>query len=422
MLALCGTCSLAGVVACSSDTGYDFGDQAGGKSTSSLGGASNVGGAGAPATAGGPPVIAAAGTATGGDTAAGAGTGGVAGSGAGGQSGGGGGTPSGGGSQGGSAGTAADPGTMGDGDFEAGPTYPKQSDLTSKGNPVGKSFSFTLSSSSSTIYTGLDTTLNDPRAFTRKIDVYIPAKYEDGTEAPYLVMNDGPEQLPNVKLALDNLTASSDPVRRLPAFVAIAVANGGGDSKGSERGLEYDTMSDRFARFIDTEVVPAVLANQSIKAAYPKLALTKNPDGHGAMGCSSGAAAALTMGWFRPDLFRRIITYSGTFVDQQDDDAAEEKMFPFGAWEYHSSMSLIANSAPKPLRIFLNVNEMDNRYTDAESTHHNWVMANQRTAAVLKAKNYHYRYVFGKAAGHCAAKVRDVTLADTLVWVWRGYP
>jgi enterochelin esterase family protein len=53
------------------------------------------------------------------------------------------------------------------------------------------------------------------------------------------------------------------------------------------------------------------------------------------MGCSSGAAAALTMGWFRPDLFRRIITYSGTFVDQQDDDAAEEKMFPFAAWEYH---------------------------------------------------------------------------------------
>jgi iron(III)-enterobactin esterase len=315
-----------------------------------------------------------------------------------------------------------DPGTLGDGDFEVGPSYPKQSDLTSKGSPVGKSFSFSMSSSSSTLYTGLDTTLNTPRAFTRKIDVYIPAKYEDGTEAPYLIMNDGPEQLPNVKLALDNLTASGDPSRRLPAFVAIAVANGGGDSKGSERGLEYDTMSDRFARFIDTEVVPAVLANSSIKAAYPKFALTKNPDGHGAMGCSSGAAAALAMGWFRPDLFRRLITYSGTFVDQQDDDAAEEKMFPFGAWEYHSGMSLIAKSPPKPLRIFLNVNETDNRSGDAESTHHNWVMANQRTAAALKAQNYHYRYVFGKSAGHCAAKVRDATLADTLVWVWRGYP
>ena len=49
-------------------------------------------------------------------------------------------------------------------------------------------------------------------------------------------------------------------------------------------------------------------------------------------------------------------------------------------------------------------------------------MANQRTAAALKAKNYHYRYVFAERAGHCQGKVRDSTLADTLVWMWRGYP
>jgi iron(III)-enterobactin esterase len=374
-----------------------------------MGGTSNVGGGGASATLGGSSASGSSGAAAGGQAGQSgqAGQGGHAGD-----------MPSG----NGGGGTAADPGTMGDGDFEVGPTYTKQSDLMPQGKPAGKSFSFTLSSSSSQIYTGLDTTLNSPRAFTRKIDVYIPAKYEAGKEAPYLIMNDGPEQLENVKLALDNLTASSDPARRLPAFVAIAVANGGGDSKGSERGLEYDTMSDRFARFIDTEVIPAVLAEPSIKAAYPNFALTKDPDGHGAMGCSSGAAAALTMGWFRPDLFRRIITYSGTFVDQQDDDAAEEKMFPLGAWEYHSSMALIKNTPPKPLRIFLNVNDADNRASDAESTHHNWVMANQRTAAALKEQNYHYRYVFGKSAGHCAGKVRDATLADTLVWVWRGYP
>jgi iron(III)-enterobactin esterase len=377
-------------------------------------GASTVGGGGVPTNSGGTSASGASGSATGGGTTGGGGAAG----GQGGQSGGFGGS----GGSGGGGGTSVDPGTMGDGDFEVGPTYTKQSDLTDKGNPAGKSFSFTMSSSSSAIYTGLDTTLNNPRAFTRKIDVYIPAKYEDGKEAPYLIMNDGPEQLDNVKRALDNLTLGTDPARRLPAFVAIAVANGGGDSKGSQRGLEYDTMSDRFARFIDTEVVPAVLADPSIKAAYPNFALTKDPDGHGAMGCSSGAAAALTMGWFRPDLFRRIITYSGTFVDQQDDDAAEEKMFPLGAWEYHSSMSLIAKTPPKPLRVFLNVNETDNRYNDAESTYHNWVMANERTAAAFKAQNYHYRYVFGKSAGHCAGKVRDATLADTLVWVWRGYP
>jgi enterochelin esterase family protein len=237
-----------------------------------------------------------------------------------------------------------------------------------------------------------------------------------------MVLQDGPDSLSNVKLALDNLTQDSTPAtRRLPPFIAISVANGGGDSKGSERGLEYDTMSDRFARFVDTEVLPAVLANSAIKAAYPNLKLTTDPDGRGSVGCSSGGAAALTMGWFRPDLFHRIVTYSGTFVDQQDDDAPEEKMYPLGAWEYHSGTSLIANSPVKPLRIFVNANDMDNGATAAESGHHNWLLANQRTAAALKAKNYHYRFVLGQGATHCDGKVRDATLADTLVWVWRGY-
>jgi len=314
------------------------------------------------------------------------------------------------------------PSSEGDGDFTVGPTYTKQSDLTSKGAPVGKSFSFTMQSADSKIYTGLDTTLTSPKAFSRSINVYVPAKYKDGTAAPLMIIHDGPGALGNVKLALDNLTASSDPARRLPAFIAIAVANGGGDSLGSERGLEYDTMSDRFARFIDSEVLPAVLANAQIKAAYPNLSFTTDPDGRGSIGCSSGGAAALTMVWFRPDLFRKAITYSGTFVDQQDTDAPEEKMFPFGAWEYHSSLALIANSDPKPLRIFLNVNERDNGATAAESGHHNWVLANQRTAAALKAKGYHYRYVFGQNAGHCEGGVQNATLADALVWVWRGYP
>lgn len=139
------------------------------------------------------------------------------------------------------------------------------------------------------------------------------------------------------------------------------------------------------------------------------------------MGCSSGGAAALTMGWFRPDLFRRLITYSGTFVDQQDDDAPEEAAYPLGAWEYHSGQKLIENSPKKPLRIFTHVSEHDNGAKLAEDTYHNWVMANERTAAALKAKGYDYRYVFSRATRHCDSKVFEHTLADTLVWMWRGY-
>ncbi len=311
----------------------------------------------------------------------------------------------------------------GNGNFIIGPEYEIQSDLTDKGNPQGKQFEFTMPLADSKIFRGDDKTL-DPRKDVRTkrtITVYVPAAYVDGTKAPILVMHDGPSNLNLVRNALDNLTISKDAERQLPAFIAIAVQNGGNDGKGSQRGLEYDTMSDRLARFINDEVLPAVLNNSEIKAAYPNIAFTEDPWGKAVMGCSSGGAAALSMGWFRPDLFRRLITYSGTFVDQQDDDAPEEADYPLGAWEYHSSMKLIENSEKKPLRIFTHVSENDLRAKDPEETYHNWVMANNRTADALKAKGYDYRYVFSKATRHCDGKVFQATLADTLVWMWKDY-
>ena len=316
------------------------------------------------------------------------------------------------------------PGTEGNGSFTVGPEYKTDPDLSDNGNPKGKAFEFTMLLADSKIFRGDDSTLEPekkPVRKERKIFVYVPAAYKDGTKAPILIIHDGPGQLNLVRNALDNLTISKDANRKLPAFIPIAVQNGGNDGKNSERGLEYDTMSDRLARFINDEVLPAVLKNAEIKAAYPKIAFTDNPWGRAVIGCSSGGAAALTMGWFRPDLFRRIIAYSGTFVGQQDDDAPEEAKFPLGAWEYHSGMKLIETGEKKPLRIFTHVSENDIRPKDPEETHHNWVMAGQRTAAALEAKGYDHRFVFSKATGHCDRRVFDQTLADTLVWLWRGY-
>ena len=325
------------------------------------------------------------------------------------------------------------PGSEGNGSFTVGPEYKIDPDLTDKGNPKGKFFQFTMKLADSKIFRGDDKTLQPEKKKVnteRNIYVYVPAEYKDGTKAPVLVIHDGPAQLVTregpgqpgmIRNALDNLTISKDPNRKLPAFIAIAVQNGGNDGKKSERGLEYDTMSDRLARFINDEVFPAVLNNPEIKAAYPHIAFTDNPWGRAVMGCSSGGAAALSMGWFRPDLFRRIIAYSGTFVDQQDDDAPEEAKFPLGAWEYHSGMKLIENSDKKPLRIFTHVSEHDNRENDPEETQHNWVMAGKRTEAALAAKGYPHRFVFSLATKHCDGRVYQLTLADTLVWIWRGY-
>lgn len=309
----------------------------------------------------------------------------------------------------------------GNGNFEIGPEYTTDPDLTDQGNPQGKLFEFSMPLAESQIFRGDDTTLDRSKTIRteRKIFVYVPAAYVDGTPASILVMHDGPSNLNLVRNALDNLTISDNPERKLPPFVAISVENGGDDSKGSQRGLEYDTMSDRLARFINDEVLPAVENLPELRAAYPNFSISDDPWQRGAMGCSSGGAAALSMGWFRPDLFRRLITYSGTFVDQQDDDAPEEQDYPLGAWEYHSSMKLIETSDPQPLRIFTHVAEFDLRPDDPEETYHNWVMANERTAAALAAKGYDYRYVFSRESRHCDGRVFQATLADTLVWMWR---
>jgi enterochelin esterase-like enzyme len=316
-----------------------------------------------------------------------------------------------------------DPGTMGDGNLMIMPPYGTQPDLTDKGNPKGKSFHFVMSSATSMFYKGDDPTLlaANMHTFMRAVDVYVPAAYKDGTPAPVLVIQDGPGELSLVRNALDNLTISKDPARKLPAFVVVAIANGGGDGRGSERGLEYDTMSGKYADFVTMEVLPAVIADANVKAAFPGLSFTDNPEGKATLGCSSGGAAALSMGWFRPNLFRRIITYSGTFVAQQNSTAPEAAMFPDGAWDYHSNLMLIQNSPVKPLRVFNNCNQNDLGATNPDTGMHNWVTANMRTAAALQAKGYHNRFVYAAGVGHCDYNVQTSTLADTLVWMWQGY-
>ena len=312
---------------------------------------------------------------------------------------------------------------FGGGDYIIGPDYVIDSDLKDNGNPKGRNFQFAMPLANSNIYRGTDASLDSKKPIRkeRKIYVYVPAAYKNGISAPILVMHDGPSRLSLVRNALDNLTISKDPMRKIPAFIIVSVQNGGNDSKGSQRGLEYDTISDRFVSFINDEVLPAVLKNPEIKAVYPDIAFTENPWGRATMGCSSGGAAALTMGWFRPDLFRRIITYSGTFVDQQDDDAPEEKIYPFGAWDYHSGKKLIEKSDRKPLRIFTHVSENDNGSNNPKTSHHNWVLANKRMAKLLKTKGYNYRFIYSRSSGHCDRRVYEHTLADTLVWMWQGY-
>lgn len=244
--------------------------------------------------------------------------------------------------------------------------------------------------------------------YKRQITVYIPAQYKPGAAAPFMVIHDGPKGKPNMTVPriLDNLIAQE----RVPALIAVMIANGGGDAQGHERGKEYDTMSGLFAEYIETEVLPRVEKNCNVE-------LTKDPDGRAAMGSSSGGSAALIMAWYRTDLYRRVLTTSGTFVNQQ---WPFDPKTPDGAWGFHKT--IIPNRQKKPIRLFISVGDRDllnpNVMRDGM---HDWVEANHRMAKVLKAKGYEYQYLFCRDSGHGIRNAKAQFLPHAIEWVWHGY-
>jgi iron(III)-enterobactin esterase len=292
------------------------------------------------------------------------------------------------------------------GDYVIGPPYHDAPELTPRDNvPKGIVYRFTMNSTESKLYPGISKTApGQVVPYQRRVTVYVPSQYVAGKPAPFLVSQDsmGAGQLPTI---LDNMIAD----HRLPPLVAVMIDSGGGDAQGSERGLEYDTVSGKYAEFIETEVLPKI--TQEYRVTF-----TKDPNGRMTMGGSSGGACAFTMAWFHPDLYHRVLSYSGTFVNQQSPLNPES---PHGAWEYHEHF--IPQSKRKPLRIWMHVGEMDLRYKDDESTLHNWPMANIRMAAALKAKGYKYQFVFARESGHVDGRVVRQTLPQALEWVWRGY-
>ena len=310
-----------------------------------------------------------------------------------------------------------------DGNFIVGPTHNPAPEMTVQDSvPQGTIVNFTMSSADSQMYPGvardagtfgtadpndpakLVVTTSHPTPYTRKVAVYVPKQYVAGTAAPFIVGADGPDQL--LFTALDNLIAQ----KRVPVMIAISIGNGSGDAQGSQRGLEYDTMSGRYAEFVETEVLPLAEKQANVK-------LTKDPEGRATMGCSSGAAAALIMAWYHPELYHRVLSYSGTYVNQQWPPSIET---PHGAWEFHER--LIANSPAKPIRIWMQVGDRDLYNPNVmRDNMHDWVVANENMAKVLAAKGYRYQFTFSKNAGHCDRAVKQQTLPQALEWLWKGY-
>jgi enterochelin esterase-like enzyme len=301
------------------------------------------------------------------------------------------------------------PGTVGDGMFTVGPTYTPSPYLTLMANaPTGFTASFTMDSSASAIFNGSD--LNPPYTWTRTITIFVPSQYVDGTESPFMVTSDGFYQ--DMMTVVQNLAGAADPTNTLPPLSIIGIENGPDTAGNSERSLEYDTVSNRYWRFVTQEVIPAVLSNTDLLAKYPNFKVTGDPNGRGGYGCSSGGPAVMGLAWFGD--FNRVFSFSGSYVAIQKTAA-----YPFGAWEY---TQMIADTpARQSLRVFLEVGQNDHGAGTPDSSHSDWVTSNQNMAMALATNGNHYRFIMADGAGHCDHAARNQVMPAGLVWLWQGY-
>jgi enterochelin esterase-like enzyme len=220
----------------------------------------------------------------------------------------------------------------------------------------------------------------------RSAQVYTPAGYVNGTPVAFMVFHDGGAYVNNFRIPVifDNLIAA----KKIPPMVGIFIPPSG------NRSGEYDTVSDRFGRYVITDVFPQV-ERLGIK-------LTTDPDAAGAGGHSSGGICAFTMAWFHPDRFRRVLSNSGSFLRLQNP----------GGDMYDA---LIRGAMPKkPIRTAMTVGTMD-------LSGQAWYNASERQYKALSEMGYNVRYIVINGGTHDQGSPMPTT-PDLIEWLWRGYP
>jgi enterochelin esterase-like enzyme len=265
-----------------------------------------------------------------------------------------------------------------DGEYQPGPDSQPQEDV-----PRG---TITLQRwHSSGIYAGSE----------RNYWLYVPEQYDPQTPAALMVFLDG-EYFLNEKLlptlnVLDNLIAKGD----IPTMIVLFVNPGeypgepiSNNIAHQPRQLEYDSQNDRFVRLLIEEIIP------EISSTY---AITDNPEQRGICGASSGAMAAWTAAWERPDAFRKVLSFIGSFVDIHGG---------------HSAAFNIRKFPPKPIRVLLQSgsNDQNLEYGD-------WPLANKTMASALAYADYDYRFIYGN--GRHDYKHASAILPDAMRWLWR---
>lgn len=226
--------------------------------------------------------------------------------------------------------------------------------------------------------------------------IYVPAQYQREKPANLMVFQDGHDYVGvkgawRVPVVFDNLIARGD----MPPTIAIFINPGhSGETKpasawkNNNRGKEYNTLGDTYARFLLEEIIPQVQKDYT---------LTDNPEGWAIAGASSGAICAFTVAWERPDKFRKVFSTIGSYVD-----LAGGHVYP----------SIIRLTERKPLRVYL-----QDGNSDLDNPYGNWPLANQQMAKALAFMNYDYTFTFGDGAHN--SKHGASIFPEAMKWLWR---
>ena len=226
--------------------------------------------------------------------------------------------------------------------------------------------------------------------------VYVPAQYDASRPIAFMIFLDGSGYAGNnvrVPVVLDNLIAKHDLPPMIAMFIDPGVMPALNDQAQNryERIFEYDSLTPRFANFLVEELIPEVAKRYN---------LSTDPNDHGIAGSSTGGVGAFVAAWNRPDRFRRVITWVGSFGNFRGADKLP---------------GLIRRTEPRPIRVFMQTGRQDLvNYAGS------WYLENPRMAAALEFAGNDVKIEVGED-GHSNRHGASI-LPDTLRWLWRDYP
>jgi enterochelin esterase-like enzyme len=249
--------------------------------------------------------------------------------------------------------------------------------------------------------------------------IYVPAEYDANVPAAVMVWNDGGQHVDRnggsrTQNVIDNLIHH----KKIPVMIQVFINPGdisqaqgtqtyayvSGFSQRTRRTLgdsmrstEYDTVTDRYARFLQEEILAEVGAKYNLR---------KDAYSHAIAGESSGAVAAFNAAWQKPDLFSRVLSRIGTYTSIQWQPGVLDggNIFPF----------LVRKTPRKNLRVW-----MSDGSEDLENEHGSWPLQNIQMANSLKMAGYDFHFSFG-GGSHSGAH-GSAEAPEALTWLWRDY-